>query len=104
MAWSADGASVATVGADLEHSLKIAAAHEQSLESENARLIERLTVQLQAQAMAMDSEREVHERQAKASSRAAELAPLYTPATPERPTAPGGPPAAAPAPTHVPVD
>ena len=90
--------------ADLEHSLKIAAAHEQSLESENARLIERLTVQLQAQAMAMDSEREVHERQAKASSRAAELAPLYTPATPERPTAPGGPPAAAPAPTHVPVD
>ena len=43
--------------ADLEHSLKIAAAREQSLESENARLIERLTVQLQAQAMAMDSER-----------------------------------------------
>ena len=47
--------------ADLEHSLKRAAASEAALLAENERLIERLTVKLEAQAMALDSERERHE-------------------------------------------
>ena len=47
--------------ADQEHSLKLAASREEALKAENARLIERLTTQLQAEAMAMDSEREHHE-------------------------------------------
>ena len=59
--------------ADLEHSLKLAAAREEALKAENARLIERLTLQLQAEAMAMDSEREKHE----ARKSGAALQPLW---------------------------
>jgi len=47
--------------ADLEHSLKVAASRENALTAENERLLQRLTLQLQAEALVMDSEREQHE-------------------------------------------
>jgi hypothetical protein len=50
--------------ADLEHTVKQLTAREQILQDENARLLARLTANLEVQAMAMDSEVEQHARQA----------------------------------------
>jgi len=63
--------------ANLEHSLKQVSASEVALKAENARLIERLTEQLNAQARAMDSEVEQHELrlQAEAAAKAASAVP-----------------------------
>ncbi len=53
-------ADASALAADAQHALKLGAAREAALVQENERLLQRLTVQLQAEARAMDTEVERH--------------------------------------------